>query len=92
MNILLVSPQTPTTFGVSNTLLVFFRERKSAFPPLGLMTMAANASPVMGSQADRHAEKSLNLKTPTFSGPDYVMVGGMIVHKESVRDVAEPAG
>jgi len=86
MNILLVSPRTPITFW-SFKHAVGFLSRKAAFPPLGLMTMAAM---LPRSWVLKLIDMDVTqLRNADLQWADYVMVGGMIVHKESVRDVAE---
>ncbi len=85
MNILLVSPRTPDTFWSFRHALSFVR-RKASNPPLGLLTVAAMLP------------RSWNLKLVDLDvsplrdrdilAADYVMVGGMIVHRDSVREVA----
>jgi radical SAM superfamily enzyme YgiQ (UPF0313 family) len=92
MNVLLVSPQTPETFW-SLKHAVRFVSRKAAFPPLGLMTVAA--------MLPRHWKLRLVdlnvrcLRDADLSWADYVMISAMIVHRESVEQIiarAERAG
>jgi radical SAM superfamily enzyme YgiQ (UPF0313 family) len=84
MNILLVSPENPDTFW-SLQGVVRIAGRRSAFPPLGLLTVAAmlpehwslelvdlNVGPLGDAAIDR---------------ADLVMISAMIVHEPSVRDV-----
>jgi len=83
-NILLVSPETPVTFWSFKHVLKFVR-RKAAFPPLGLLTIA--------SLLPRHWDKRLidmdveKLKEKDLQWADYVFLGGMIVHKESIHAI-----
>ncbi len=84
MNILLVYPQTPPTFWSFQHVL-HFASKRAAFPPLGLLTVAAMLP----------REWSLKL-TDTNVSPledrdiqwaDYVMISGMLIHKESVNEI-----
>ena len=78
MNILLVSPQTPTTFW-SFKHAVGFLSRKAAFPPLGLMTMAAM---LPRSWVLKLIDMDVTqLRDADLQWAHYVMVGGRIVHK-----------
>ena len=86
MNILLVSPRTPTTFW-SFKHAVGFLSRRAAFPPLGLLTMAAM---LPRSWVLKLIDMDVTqLRDADLQWADYVMVTGMIVHKESVRNVSE---
>lgn len=85
MNILLVSPRTPGTFW-SFRHAVSFLSRKASSPPLGLLTVAALLP------------RSWNLKLVDLDvrtlqddeirWADYVLIGGMIVHRASAAEVA----
>jgi radical SAM superfamily enzyme YgiQ (UPF0313 family) len=85
MNVLLIYPRNPDTFWSFQHVLRFV-SKKSAFPPLGLLTVAAmlpttwslrlvdlNVRPLRG--ADLH-------------WADYVFLSGMIVHKSSAHEIA----
>ncbi|MBI4582344.1 MAG: B12-binding domain-containing radical SAM protein [Planctomycetes bacterium] len=84
MKVLLVSPATPDTFWSFKHVLRFI-SRKAAFPPLGLVTIAA--------MLPREWEiKLVDLNTRRLSDADtawadYVMVSAMIVHEQSVREI-----
>lgn len=84
MRILLIYPKTPDTFWSFKHALPFVAKR-SAFPPLGLLTVAA--------MLPRHWELKLvdlnvaNLHDADLRAADFVMISGMIVHKESVRSI-----
>ncbi len=84
MRILLVSPRTPATFWSFRHVMPFIA-RKAAFPPLGLLTVAA--------MLPREWELKLvdlnieNLTDAQIDWADYVFVTGMIVHAESARGV-----
>lgn len=85
MNVLLVYPSHPDTFWSFKHVLKFV-SRKSAFPPLGLLTVAAMLP----------AEWNLKLVDTNVTAlddadlhwADYVFVSGMIVHRESAHAIA----
>jgi radical SAM superfamily enzyme YgiQ (UPF0313 family) len=88
MNVLLVSPRTPDTFWSFKHALPFI-SKKATLPPLGLLTVAAMLPKDwelklvdldVSSLADRDILRA-----------DYVMIGGMIVHRESAAEVARRA-
>jgi len=84
MKVLLVSPRTPDTFWSFRHALDFI-SRKAANPPLGLLTVAAMLP-------DSWDLKLVDLDVSELSDDqilwaDYVMVGGMIVHRESVKQI-----
>ncbi len=85
MKILLVSPKTPNTFWSFKHVLRFVA-KKAAFPPLGLITVAA--------MLPRDWElKLLDLNVERLDDRDVrwadcVLLSAMIVHQESVREVA----
>jgi radical SAM superfamily enzyme YgiQ (UPF0313 family) len=85
MNILLVYPRNPDTFWSFKHVLKFV-SRKCAFPPLGLLTVAAMLP------ADWNLRLvDLNVDSLTddqLREADYVFLSGMIVHKESAHEVA----
>lgn len=84
MNVLLVYPQTPDTFWSFKYVLRFISKR-AAFPPLGLLTVAARLP----------AEWRLKLVDVNVNGltdedlrwADYVMISAMILHKVSVVEI-----
>lgn len=85
MRILLVSPKTPDTFWSFKHVLRFVG-KKAAFPPLGLLTVAAMLPrewelKVVDVNVERLGETDLRWA-------DYVLLSAMIVHQESVRDIA----
>ena len=84
MNILLVYPQTPDTFWSFKHVMRFVSKR-AAFPPLGLLTVAAMLP------ADWHLKLvDMNverLRDEDVRQADYVMISAMIVHKESVKEI-----
>ncbi len=84
MNILLISPRTPDTFW-SFKHAIRFVSRKASMAPLGLLTVAAMLPPEWQLKlVDMNVEK---LKEPDLRWADYVMLGAMIVHKDSVREI-----
>src|SRR5512143_757785 len=84
MKILLISPPTPDTFWSFRHVLRFVSKR-AAFPPLGLLTVAAMLP------ADWQLKLvDLNvrrLRDSDLRWADYVMLSAMIVHRDSVRDI-----
>ncbi len=85
MNILLVSPSTPDTFWSFQHALPFVSKR-AAFPPLGLLTVAAMLPEDWSAKL-----VDLNVKRLTDADlrwADYVMLSAMIVHEPSVRQIA----
>lgn len=85
MNILLVSPRTPATFWSFRHILPMVA-RRAAFPPLGLITVAAMLP-------REWSVRLVDLDTGSLSDAqiawaDYVMLSGMIVHEPSARVVA----
>jgi radical SAM superfamily enzyme YgiQ (UPF0313 family) len=85
MNILLVSPATPDTFWSFRHVLPLLR-RKAAFPPLGLLTVAA--------MLPAHWQLKLvdmdvsSLEDADIDWADWVMLSGMIIHTDSCRIIA----
>lgn len=85
MKILLISPKTPDTFWSFKHVLRFVA-KKAAFPPLGLLTVAA-----MLPREWQLKVADLNvrpLKDADIIEADYVFLSAMIVHQESVREIA----
>lgn len=86
MKILLVSPRTPDTFW-SFAHVLRFVAKKAAFPPLGLLTVAA--------MLPREWELrlvDLNVRRLTDADvrwADWVFLSAMIVHQESVREIVQ---
>ncbi len=84
MKILLVSPQYPDTFWSFKYALRFI-SKKAAFPPLGLLTVAAMLP-------NEWQKKLVDMNTTTLTEEhikwaDYVFVSAMIVQKESVKEI-----
>ncbi|MBI3852866.1 MAG: DUF4070 domain-containing protein [Verrucomicrobia bacterium] len=84
MRILLVYPQNPDTFWSFKHVLRFVSKR-SPFPPLGLLTIAAMLP------ADWKLKLvDLNVERLTDSDlrrADYVMISAMIVHRDSANEI-----
>jgi radical SAM superfamily enzyme YgiQ (UPF0313 family) len=88
MKILLLYPRFPETFWGFKYALPFVR-KKAAFPPLGLLTVAA--------QLPKEWEKRLvdlniqNLKEKDLKWPDFIFISAMAIQKESVREIIDSA-
>src|ERR1041385_787330 len=84
MNVLLVYPQNPDTFWSFKHVLPFVSKR-STFPPLGLLTIAAMLPADWQLRlVDLNVER---LKDADVRWADYVMISAMIVHKPSVNEI-----
>ncbi|MBI4623254.1 MAG: DUF4070 domain-containing protein [Verrucomicrobia bacterium] len=85
MKILLISPKTPNTFWSFEHVLRFVA-KKASFPPLGLLTVAAMLPREWQLKlVDLNVER---LDDADLRWADYVLLSAMIVHQESVREVA----
>ena len=85
MNVLLVYPRNPDSFWSFKHVLKLV-SKKCAFPPLGLLTVAA-----MLPRDWRLRLVDLNVRTLSdteIREADYVFLSGMIVHKPSAHEVA----
>ena len=84
MKVLLINPQYPNTFWSFRHAL-WFEGKKSAFPPLGLLTVSA--------MLPRSWERRLvdlevrPLKTSDIDWADIVFAGAMLIQKDSLRRV-----
>src|ERR1017187_8779288 len=84
MRILLVYPHNPDTFWSFKHVLRFVSKR-STFPPLGLLTIAAMLpSDWQLKLVDLNVER---LKDSDLRWADYVMISAMIIHKQSVHEI-----
>jgi len=84
MKILLVSPPTPDTFWSFKHVLRFV-SKKAAFPPLGLLTVAAMLPRNWHLRfVDMNVDR---LRDDDLHWADYVMLSAMIVHKETVQEI-----
>lgn len=85
MNILLVYPRHPDTFWSFQHVLPFVGKR-SAFPPLGLLTVAAMLPPDWNLRlVDANI---VALRDEDIAWADWVLLSAMIVHRESAREIA----
>jgi radical SAM superfamily enzyme YgiQ (UPF0313 family) len=85
MNVLLVSPATPDTFWSFRHVLRLLG-RKSTFPPLGLLTVAAMLPDCWRLKLVDMDVTSL--EDADIDWADWVMLSGMIIHTGSCRIVA----
>lgn len=84
MNVLLVWPATPDTFWSFSHVMPFI-SRRSAFPPLGLLTIAAMLPREWHLRlVDLNVEA---LRDGDIQWADYVMISAMIVHVDSAKSV-----
>jgi radical SAM superfamily enzyme YgiQ (UPF0313 family) len=84
MKILLVSPRTPDTFW-SFKHAVRFVSCKASMPPLGLLTVAGMLPPEWDLKlVDLNVGR---LRDADLRRADYVMIGAMLVQKESVHEI-----
>lgn len=84
MNILLIYPKYPDTFWSFKSVLKFVR-KKAAFPPLGLLTVAA-----MLPKRWKKKLVDLNVRELTddeIAWADMVFISAMIVQQHSVREI-----
>ncbi len=85
MNVLLVYPRNPESFWSFQHVLRFV-SRKSAFPPLGLLTVAAMLPARWNLRlVDLNVRP---LADADIRWADYVFLSGMIVHKASAHEIA----
>jgi radical SAM superfamily enzyme YgiQ (UPF0313 family) len=86
MNILLISPETPATFWSFKHVLRL-ASRKAAFPPLGLLTVAAM---LPASWNLRLVDLDVTaLHDADIEWADWVFLSGMIVQTDSCRSIAK---
>jgi radical SAM superfamily enzyme YgiQ (UPF0313 family) len=86
MKILLISPPTPDTFWSFKHVLRFVSKR-AAFPPLGLLTVAAMLPAdwqlkLVDMNVSRLTDEDLRWA-------DYVLLSAMIVHKAAISDIVD---
>jgi len=85
MNVLLVYPRNPDSFWSFKHVLKFV-SKKCAFPPLGLLTVAAM---LPRDWTLRLVDLNVcELTNEQISEADYVFMSGMIVHKQSAHEIA----
>ena len=86
MNILLIYPEFPDTFW-SLTYALSFIGKKAAFPPLGLITVAALLPEKWAKRLkDTNVER---LKDKDIIWADLVFIGGMTVQRTSARQIID---
>ncbi len=84
MKVLLVYPQYPDTFWSFKHALKFV-SKKAAFPPLGLLTVAAM---LPGSWDKKLVDMNVTrLNDSDIEWADYVFISAMVVQKKSVKEV-----
>jgi radical SAM superfamily enzyme YgiQ (UPF0313 family) len=84
MNVLLIYPRFPDTFWSFRYALRFIG-KKSAFPPLGLLTVAAL---LPEGWSRRLVDVNVDdLKDKDLSWADMAFIGGMAIQKESARQI-----
>jgi radical SAM superfamily enzyme YgiQ (UPF0313 family) len=84
MKVLLLSPEFPDTFWSFKHALKFIHRRASS-PPLGLLTVAAM---LPGEWEKRLVDLNVaRLTDADLAWADYAFVGGMVVQRESAREV-----
>jgi radical SAM superfamily enzyme YgiQ (UPF0313 family) len=84
MNILLIYPKFPETFWSFTYALPFVRKR-AAFPPLGLLTVAALLPDEFQKRlVDVNVDHITN---DDFSWADIAFIGGMAIQRESVKQI-----
>lgn len=86
MKILLIYPESPKTFWSFSYALKFI-SKKSSFPPLGLLTVAAMLP-------DSWEKKLVDMNTDRLQEEDilwadYVFISAMVIQKESARSVID---
>lgn len=88
MNILLVYPETPSTFWSFRNALSFI-SKKSSEPPLGLLTVAAL---LPADWRKKLIDMNVSpLRDDDIRWADYLFITGMNVHKASIRQVVRRA-
>jgi len=86
MKILLVYPRNPDSFWSFKHVLGFVAKR-SAFPPLGLLTVAAMLP--VGWEVKLVDTNIAPLEDRDIAWADWVFLSGMIVHKDHAREIAK---
>lgn len=88
MKILLVYPKSPPTFWSFKYSLPFIG-KKVAFPPLGLLTVAAILPKEWDKKLiDLNIQK---LKDEDIEWADFVFISAMVIHKESANEIVKIA-
>ncbi len=86
MNVLLIYPEFPDTFWSFKHALKFIR-KKSASPPLGLLTIAAMLPADWTPRLIDLNQRALTAKDLAWA--DYAFISGMTVQRQSAREAAE---
>ena len=86
MNILLIYPEFPDTFWSFKHALKFVH-KKSAAPPLGLLTIAALLPPDWNKRLVDLNIQALTAKDLAWA--DYAFISSMTVQRQSAREVAQ---
>ena len=86
MKILLVYPENPVTYWGFQYALKFI-SKKAAFPPLGLLTVAAILP-------QNYEKRLIDMNVETLNDDDllwadYVFISAMVVQKDSVKEVID---
>jgi len=84
MNVLLIYPKYPDTFWSFKHILKFI-SKKAAFPPLGLLTVAAMLPKEWDKKLVDVNIQKLNDKDITSA--DIVFISAMLVQEESSREI-----
>ena len=88
MNVLLVNPEFPETYWSFRHALPF-EGKRCVFPPLGLLTVSALLPKSWNRRlVDLNIEK---LRTADIEWADMIMATGMLVQKDSLREVVKRA-
>ena len=84
MNVLLIYPKFPDTFWSFNYALKFIR-KKAAYPPLGLLTVAA----MLPDEFERRLVdvNVSGLSDDDLSWADLAFIGGMAVQRDSAKQI-----
>jgi len=89
MKVLMIYPKYPVTFWSFKHVLRFI-SKKAAFPPLGLLTVAAMLPQDWDLRLlDMNVEK---LTDQDIEWADYVMISAMLIQEKSVQEVLERCG
>lgn len=88
MKILLVSPETPSTFWAFKNAIKFI-SKKSSEPPLGLLTIAAMLP-------EKWPKKLIDMNVSSLTDEDivwadYLFITGMNIHKDSFKKTVQRA-
>jgi radical SAM superfamily enzyme YgiQ (UPF0313 family) len=86
MNILMIYPRYPVTFWSFKYVLKYI-SKKAAFPPLGLLTVAAMLPAEWNMHlVDLNVEK---MQKKDIEWADYVMISAMLIQKNSVNEILQ---